>query len=80
MSINLFQLEGRKEMEFIYFQELNSTFKYDWNHLTFPSNINSLLATHKNVPCPRTHGRYWGLVYLDFCLGEKFSFPRSHFD
>lgn len=50
MSTKLFQLEGRKEKEWICFQELNSTLKYDWNYPTFPSNINSLLATHKNVP------------------------------
>lgn len=49
LSINLFQLEGRKEVEWVYFQEVNSAFKYDWNHPTFPSNINSLLATQKNV-------------------------------
>lgn len=62
MSTKLFQLEGRKEKEWICFQELNSTLKYDWNYPTFPSNINSLLATHKNVPFSPLSQNMWQML------------------
>lgn len=31
-------------------------------------------------PCPRTHGKCWGWLYLDFCFGEKLSSARLYFD
>lgn len=50
-----------------------------------PPNIYSLLDTHSQnlsfFPCPRMHGKCWGLLHLDCCFGEKLpSSARLYFD